>query len=86
MDEFVNLVMELENSDIEESDFLSRDYILVNRISDVATRLFIVEGRCNWDTIQEARDLNINIFPIEQDRFGWLIGGIHTKKGVISFD
>ena len=35
--------------------------------------------------IQEIRDAGFDVFPGEQDRFGWLIGCIQMKRGIIMF-
>lgn len=37
------------------------------------------------DSIQKIIDAGFNVFPGEQDRFGWLIGCIQLKKGIIVF-
>jgi hypothetical protein len=31
------------------------------------------------------KNSNYDVFPIERDRFGWLIGGIQTSKGIIAY-
>ena len=61
---------------------------LINHISILADEVFITnEGHVNHENIQYLYKINknYNVFPIEQDRFGWLIGGIETEKGVITF-
>lgn len=42
-------------------------------------------GHMIWENIQMLRDAGYPVFPIERDGFGWLIGGVGTMKGVISF-
>jgi hypothetical protein len=86
MDRFLLLIDRINNSEMEESEYLSEPTELISEISDLACELFITNsGKCNGDTIAEAGKHGINIFPVEQDRFGWLIGGIGTKKGIITY-
>lgn len=35
--------------------------------------------------IQEIKNAGFDVFPGEQDRFGWLIGCIQMKRGIIMF-
>jgi hypothetical protein len=86
MDELVELIKQIEESEIEEVEYLNNNET-ASRISSIAQGLFITEeGKCNWDNIEIAGKVNIHIFPVERDRFGWLIAGIETKKGIITFD
>ena len=65
-----------------------RGAALINHISILADEVFITnEGHVNHENIQYLYKINknYNVFSIEQDRFGWLIGGIETEKGVITF-
>ena len=85
MDEFIKLVRELEHSNIPYAEYL-KDHELIHNISNLAVVLLITEqGDCNWDNIMMSRNNGIDIFPLEQDRFGWLIGGIQTEKGIIQY-
>jgi hypothetical protein len=86
MEEFIELIENLNNSDITEKEYLEETDFLVNKIIDLALLLFIDNGgHVDYDNIIEVKKYGISIFPLEQDRFGWLIGGIQTKKGIISF-
>ena len=65
-----------------------RGYTLINNVSLLAEEVFITsDGQVNYEHIEYVckSNKNYNIYPLEQDRFGWLIGGIETEKGVISF-
>ena len=60
----------------------------LNRCYSIADEMLITsEGQVNWIAVGEITNKNksLDIFPIEQDRFGWLLGGIRTKKGLITF-
>jgi hypothetical protein len=86
MDEFIELVKDLNNSDITEKEYLDEPDVLINKIIDIALVLFIDHnGHVDYDNILEVEKHGISVFPLEQDRFGWLIGGIGTKKGIIPF-
>ena len=61
---------------------------LLFKAANLADDAFVTyDGQVNWDNIQEFYTINntCKIYPIEQDRFGWLIGGIKTQKGIITF-
>ena len=58
----------------------------VNEVRSLLDHLFIDDdGHCNWENFKIANANNIYPFAIEQDRFGWLIGAIETKKGLITY-
>jgi hypothetical protein len=54
-------------------------------IESLANDVLIADAGCNWENIRHLTSLGWAVFPIERDRFGWLIGGIQTKKGVIPY-
>jgi hypothetical protein len=87
MDNFVGLLKEIEtNNEIQTADFLSHDIPSVKNVSRIATQLLIdTEGKCNWDNIEILKLEGYSAFPVERDRYGWLIGGISTSKGVITY-
>ena len=67
-------------------EFLSLDIPIVAEISRRAEELLITEGgNCEWDRIELLATEGYPVFPVEKDRFGWLIGGISTQKGVITY-
>ena len=87
MDEFIQLIENINTSDIQKQEYLLEPSEVIRKIVDHAAVLFVTqEGRCNIENILEARRLGVDVIPLEQDRFGWLIGGIVTKKGIIQFD
>jgi len=54
---------------------------LIENVRQQAIILFITEeGRCNFENIRQAQHLGVDIIPLEQDRFGWLIGVYCNKK------
>ena len=61
---------------------------LLFKASSLADDAFVTsDGQVNWDNITEFCKINksCEVYPIEQDKFGWLIGGIKTLKGTITF-
>jgi hypothetical protein len=86
INEFITLIKNINNSDIEETEYLHEPKDIITSIVDIALVLFIHEdGNVNYDNICEVSKHGISIFPLERDRFGWLVGGIETKKGIIAF-
>jgi len=43
------------------------------------------DGQCRWDCIHVLETAGFSVIPIEKDSFGWLIGGIVTTKGIITY-
>ncbi len=81
------LIHLLKQIDENESSAHDQDDILMNEeIETLATDLLITnEGACNWENINILRDAGFAIIPIEKDSFGWLLAGILTKKGIITY-
>jgi hypothetical protein len=71
---------------VKNRDFLSHDSSDVKEISNLAeTHLITAFGECNWDEIRWLCDAGYRVFALEQDRFGWVVGAIQTKKGIITY-
>lgn len=84
MDTLITLLVEFENDGSITHD--TNDLIKHRAIEDIASDLLIdSKGNCNWANISILKSVGFNVIPIERDRFGWLIGGIVTKKGVITY-
>ena len=84
----------IDNENIKYNNYLFnpedelRGADLINHVSVLADEVFVTnEGHVNHENIQYLYKINKNysVFPVEVDRFGWLIGGIETEKGVITF-
>ena len=84
MDELIRLLQEFEN---DTSLTYSEDEFISNtEAGAVASSLLIDEhGQCNWENIYILDKNGFSVVPIEKDSFGWLIGGILTKKGIITY-
>ena len=88
MDDLLKLLTALESAEeiTEAYEFLSLDIPLVGEISRRAEELLITpKGDCDWERIEHLASIGYAVFPVERDGFGWLIGGISTKKGVITY-
>jgi hypothetical protein len=87
MERLLDLISQLEKDDsIPECGFLLIDHPVITEIKSIANTLLITDdGKCNWDNILFLIDNSIEVFPVELDRFGWLIGGIRTTKGIITY-
>jgi len=86
MERLVELVVLIESSNMEEQEYLPNEDCFIQEASSLATELFVTdEGSCNNENIIKFRKYGYNVFAIEQDRFGWILGGINTDKGIITY-
>jgi hypothetical protein len=84
--EFIELIKNINTLDIPETEYVSQPKDIVSNISDIANVLFITEeGHVNYENLVKVKSQGVYIFPLEQDRFGWLVGGVQTDKGIITF-
>jgi hypothetical protein len=69
----------------EDEDF--EDCDICDKIGELASGLFITNGgHCNWDNIKKFEEMaTCDIFSIERDSFGWLIGGIKYEGKIYSY-
>lgn len=77
-----------ENADIKDygDSIIPSDQQDVQEATDIANDILITpSGGVNWEYVEILRDHGYPVFPLERDRFGWLVGGIATKKGTIAF-
>jgi hypothetical protein len=56
---------------------------LVNAAQYLAN--YCLTGDDGFDAIYELKKKEVHIYPLEQDRFGWLIGAIELDRGIIVF-
>ena len=82
----LTILIKLEKDDsIVSSDYLKDTIPVVNKIVNLAEKLLIINGQCNWKNMSVLENHNFNIIPLEVDSFGWVVAGIHTDKGVIIY-
>ena len=66
--------------------YISRTRPVVLDAEDLAVSVLILpNGQCNWDAIHALREHGFDVFPVEKDRYGWLIGGIVTRVGILTY-
>lgn len=76
----------IEDTVDDDYEYLPADNEFVLLAKRVADDLLIeANSQPNWYNIEELRYSGYDVFAIEQDRFGWLIGGIQTSKGILTF-
>lgn len=88
MDNLVALIKQVEDSDIPQRQYLSnKDHPLVSQIAVLLEDIFITAGgHMNFDAKDRFMiDYGYELYPVEQDRWGWIIGGLITCKGTITF-
>lgn len=88
MEKLVKLIKEVEDSDIPEQLHLSsEDHCLVPQIVVLLEELFITAGgHIDFDAKDKFMETyGYELYPVEHDRWGWILGGLITKKGVIVF-
>jgi hypothetical protein len=84
MDELLRLLQEFETN--TEILYDEDEYISDSNIAATASAILIdEEGNCNWENIHTLETNGFSVIPIEKDSFGWLIGGIVTKKGILTY-
>jgi hypothetical protein len=87
MERLIELISLVEDdTSISVTDYLSTENPIVKEISIIANNLLITDGgACHWENIDFLNEQSIHVFAIEEDRFGWIIGGVQTKKGTITY-
>lgn len=84
MEAFLQLLVAFEtNASVHHNE---TEYIRNREIEESACELLVdSNGHCHWSNISIVKSAGFNVIPIERDRFGWVIGGIVTKKGIITY-
>jgi hypothetical protein len=62
-----------DNPDVTDAINLAEDILITGM------------GGVNWRAVDILSQHGYGVFPMEQDTFGWLIGGISTNKGILMF-
>ena len=65
---------------------LSERHKLIQDATNLATYALIKEnGERNFENEFKLVNKGYSVFPLEEDRCGWLVGGILTPKGIIAY-
>lgn len=88
MDTLVSYIKQVESSALPVRQYLEEsDHVAIPIIVRMLEELFITAGgHLNYD----ARDVFLRtygyeLYPVERDSFGWILGGLSTAKGTIVF-
>ena len=77
-----------ETSDIKlfDEEYIVRDNPAILEASNIAESVLITSrGGVDWEAVGVLRKAGYQVFPVEKDGFGWLIGGIHTSVGILTY-
>lgn len=87
MERLVHLLNEVNDSDITPCDYLDESHhSAIPLIKSLLEQLMITPGgNLDWDKKDELDALGYRMFPVEQDRYGWVIGAVSTENGAITF-
>lgn len=88
MEDLVPLIEALEASDVDPRPYLNDgDHPNVRIIRILLERIFITAGgNINLDVRDQLRyGYGYELYPVEHDSWGWVLGGLRTKKGIITF-
>ena len=88
MELLVAFIRQLESADIPEQQFITEsDHAVVPIIARILEEIFITAGG-NLDYDRKDTffiEYGYELYPVEHDRFGWVLGGLRTSKGTIVF-
>lgn len=87
MERLVGLLIEVNNSDITPRDTLDETHhSAVPLIKSLLCDILITEGgHLDWDAKDQLEMFGFEVYPVEQDRWGWILGAVITNKGDITF-
>jgi hypothetical protein len=88
MDALIALVKEIETSELEERPYLTNDdHPNVSTVARMLEDIFITAGgHMNYDLKDVFMETyGYELYPVEKDRWGWILGGLQTSKGTITF-
>jgi hypothetical protein len=88
MERLVELLEEVNNSAITPRPFLGGEHhSAVPHIKNLLCGLLITEGgNLDWDAKDVLEGYGFTVYPVEQDRWGWMVGAVRTEKGAITFE
>ena len=70
----------------DEDGYLDSTHPLVENVEYLAVEMLITStGKLNIENMEILDNMGYRTFPVERDRFGWLIGGIQTSIGIVTY-
>ncbi len=90
VDRLVSMLADLEagkvECQVETCDYDGDTYVTCDEIRAEASKVLILaDGSCNVTNIVALRKHGYDVFPGEEDSFGWLTGCIQTSKGILVY-
>lgn len=87
MERLLWLLEEVNNSACTPRDYLNENHhSAVPLIKSLLCELLITAGgNLNWDVKDVIESYGFEVFPVEKDQAGWIIGAVQTEKGAITF-
>jgi hypothetical protein len=88
MDKLIKAIQVLDESavKIDLDGYFDATHPLVKDVALLADQLLITStGKLDIDNMEVLDSKGYQTFPIEKDRFGWLIGGIQTSFGIVTY-
>lgn len=91
MDEFIQLLETIEKLNLPDepdkqlNQLKELSGIIGKILAHANTKLIDDNGRNIWENHTLLNEHGFQVFPGEQDRFGWLTGCIGTKKGYVLY-
>jgi len=74
---------------IDEDEYIDKEMITKATHTLVKCARYLADeyltGNENFQNIIKVRQAGFDVYAAEQDRFGWLVGGIRLKRGILYF-
>lgn len=87
MERLVALLTEINNSVLRPRQYLDeKHHSAVPLIKSLLCEVLITPGgNLDWDAKDQLHAHGFEVYPVEQDRWGWILGAVVTNKGDIIF-
>lgn len=70
----------------EEGDKYAALQKLTSKLEKIACDTLITEdGKCNWANINALKSMGYDVYPTDQDSFGWLCAAIEKNNHVMIY-
>lgn len=83
IDDTAVIIHLLKMIDEDETIDIKKKHPLIDAVVYLADDC--LTGKEDFQNIITIREAGFDVYPGEQDRFGWLVGCIQLKRGVIMF-
>jgi hypothetical protein len=87
MERLAELLEEVNNSAITPRKYIHESHhSAIPHIKYLLSELLITKGgNLDWDAKDVLEGYGYRVYPVEQDRYGWVVGAVETEKGSITF-